>query len=284
MYRNHLVPEAWQTGFMYTAATSLSRPTFLCGKTDVVGWWYYFPLAMLFKTPLATLIALLLALSLIVRRLLIERRTTNWEKLLWPVAAGMIAPIIYLAVAMHGKLNLGIRHVLPVFPFLFVLLGVVIARALPRRPYPIGWILAALFIGLAAETYNAYPDYIPFFNVASGGARGGLKLLSDSNIDWGQELPDLANWQANHKDRQLYLSYFGSADPSYYGIHFVAMEGSSGYPGNEEPDGRPHTFAISAVSLQGQYLRADQQKLYEPFRGKRPDIVLDGSLYLFNQP
>jgi hypothetical protein len=207
---HHLLPQAWLFGFLYTYATSLGRRAFLCGQIRVQGWWYYFPLAMLFKTPVATLTGLALAVAFWIgsaRRWAEARR--DWRA----VCALVVAPIIYLAAAMHGNLNIGLRHIFPVYPFLFIFLGVMAAQACRRWPKTTPCVLVLLFAGLIAETVAAYPDYIPFFNVAAGGSRGGLRLLSDSNLDWGQDLPALARWQREHPDRQLYLCQFALPDP-----------------------------------------------------------------------
>jgi hypothetical protein len=193
--------------------------------------------------------------------------------------------MIYLAAAMHSNLNIGIRHILPVYPFLFILLGVVASRAWRKRPKITGWIAGVLLLGLAVETYSAFPNYIPFFNAAVGGSRGGVSLLDDSNIDWGQELPDLADWHAKHQDRRLFLSYFGSADPGYYGVHSTPMTvGNEDSQADDSPPRLPAVYAISAVEIHGQYQTPAERKIYEPFRGKRPIAVLGGSLYLYELP
>jgi hypothetical protein len=137
---------------------------------------------------------------------------------------------------------------------------------------------------LAVETYSAFPDYIPFFNVAAGGWRGGAALLSDSNIDWGQELPALARWQRAHPDRQLFLCYFGSADPRYYGIHYVNLGGSNA-PDDQQPRPElPPVAAVSVMAFQGQYLNPAQRKNLDPLRppGAKPIDVLGGCLYIYD--
>jgi hypothetical protein len=278
----HLLPQAWLFGFLYTYGTSLARRAFLCGQIRVQGWWYYFPLAMLFKTPLATLIGLALAVAFWIAS---ARRSTAIRDS-WTLVALAVAPIFYMAVAMRSNLDIGLRHVFPVYPFLFIFLGVVAAQACRRWPKAAACTLVLLFAGLIAETVAAYPDYIPFFNVAAGGSRGGLRLLSDSNIDWGQDLPALARWQREHPDRQLYLCQFALPDPRYYGIHGVSMPGA--YPKQEDEKslpGLPPVYAISAVALQGTYMPPElQREVYDRFLKTQPFEVLDGTIYLFNPP
>src|ERR1700728_4879287 len=97
------------------------------------------------------------------------------------------------------------------------------------------WRAGQLAIGLITETAHAYPNYIPFFNIFCGGPRGGIRLLSESNIDWGQDLPRLAKWQSEHRDRPIYLLYWGSGDPQYYGISYVNLPESTAPPDLAKP-------------------------------------------------
>jgi hypothetical protein len=280
---HRLLPQAWLFGFLYTYGTSLTRSAFLCGQIRAQGWWYYFPLAMLFKTPLATLTGLALAAAFWIGS---WRRSAQARRDGWDVCALVVAPMFYLAVAMKSNLNIGLRHVFPVYPFLFIFLGVMAAQAYRRWPKAAACLLVLLFAGLIAETVAAYPDYIPFFNVAAGGSRGGLRLLSDSNIDWGQDLPALARWQREHPDRQLYLCQFALPDPRYYGIHYIAMPGAYAEQEDEKsPSGLPPVCAVSAVALQGTYMSPELRRdIYNRFPKTQPLEVLDGTIYLFNPP
>ena len=130
---------------------------------------------------------------------------------LWATACLLIPPAIYLFAAMAARMNIGIRHVLPVMAFAAVGSGVVLSGLWDRLPWG-RWLVAALLLVTAGETASATPHFIPFFNFAAGGSRGGLRLLGDSNLDWGQDLPELARWQRDHPERELYLSYFGVAE------------------------------------------------------------------------
>ncbi|MGD1277163.1 MAG: glycosyltransferase family 39 protein [Tepidisphaeraceae bacterium] len=285
--RDRLLPQAWTRGFLGTYVTSLARIAFLCGRAGLTGWWYYFPLAFLFKTPLATLLGLFLALLVWLfwtRRDWVAPRRWIASPRWWTRCALLIAPALYMAAALRSHVDVGLRHIFPVYPFLFIFLGVVAAEALRRYPRPARWIVSLLILGLAVETYSAFPDYIPFFNVAAGGWRGGAALLSDSNIDWGQELPALARWQRAHPDRQLFLCYFGSADPRYYGIHYVNLGGSNA-PDDQQPRPElPPVAAVSVMAFQGQYLNPAQRKNLDPLRppGAKPIDVLGGCLYIYD--
>jgi 4-amino-4-deoxy-L-arabinose transferase-like glycosyltransferase len=274
----HLLPQAWLAGFLYTYGT-LIRRTFLCGNIGIVGWRYYFPAAMAFKTPLATLAGLAVA-SLI---WFSHARRSNSRRNAWAICAALVCPVFYMATALHSHLDIGLRHILPVYPFLFVFLGVVAAQSFVRYPRITLCAVSLLLLGLAGETWAAYPNYMPFFNVAAGGSRGGLALLGDSNIDWGQDLPALAQWQRAHPDRQIYLCRFGLPDPRYYGLHYIEMSGSQmSQPDQIVPSGLPPVYAISAVALQGPYMTMDQLKFYHRFLKEQPLEVINGTIYLYD--
>jgi hypothetical protein len=275
---HYLLPQAWLYGFYYTWGRSLIRSAFLCGNYSITGWWYYFPAAMIFKTPLATLIALALAKFF----WLSNRKSPNASSIdAWSAIAFLILPVLYMLLAVTGDLNLGLRHAFPVYPFIFIFIGVMAARACRMRAKIARPVLAVLLVALCAETLSAYPDLIAFCNVAAGGSRGGLHLLSDSNLDWGQDLPALAAWQKQNPGRQIYLCYFGHADPRYYGIHYVNVAGSDA-PDDEQPQPLPPVLAVSATNLQGIYLSPEQRDFYAKIQKQNPIAVLGGSIYIFD--
>lgn len=286
---NRLLPQGWTFGFLYTYSTTLIRSSFLLGNFSTVGFRWFFPLAMLFKTPVASIVALVGALVLAIiymagggrRPAPAEPEAADLRGGAWAAIAWGTAPAIYMASALATNLNLGLRHVLPVYPFLFVAIGVAAAAAVRHWPRWGAIAVGVLWLGLAAETIGAYPDYLAFFNVACGGSRGGIRLLSDSNLDWGQDMPAVAEWQKDHPDVQLYLCYFGRADPEYYGLRCMMVpdtleSGRVRYP-------LPGVLAISATALQGTYTGgklAEAVGLKDPPR--EPIAVLHGTIYLYD--
>ena len=270
---HHLLPHEYANGMVYGVADSLSRGAFFLGELRFTGWWYYFPAVIAFKTPLATLIAL--ALAVIVTCFL--KLPGDW----WAVCALAITPVLYMLAAMHSGMDIGVRHILPVYPFLYIFLGITAGRAVDRFGKIVRPMLAILLIGLAVETFAAFPDYIPFFNVAAGGSRGGARLLGDSNLDWGQELPALARWQHGHTDYQLMLYYWGSGDPRYYGLQYARLPESFAPTDQRRPTGQKPYWAISVVALQGSNLHPREQRFYEPFRHRQPTEILGGCIYMY---
>jgi hypothetical protein len=277
---HRLLPQSYLNGLLITFGMSQGRLTFLCGQFSVAGWWYYFPLAMAFKTPLTTLLGLALAAIF-----LLARRLRAVASNRWALVATATTPLLYMLAAMHSQVNIGLRHVLPVYPFLFIFLGVGASLAWRAAPRITGVLIALLIAGLAVETSSAYPDFIPFFNVAAGGSRGGLTLLGDSNIDMGQDLPDLAAWQRQNPDRQLYLLYWGTADPRHYGIHYINMYQSTAPRDQTTPlPGAPRVVAISAAVLTNFKARQNDPALFNAVLEQDPVAVLGGSIYIFRLP
>jgi hypothetical protein len=280
--QHHLMPEAYLGGFLFTYALNLVRPAFLLGRVSLVGWWYYFPLAMAFKTPLGTVAAALALAAAVARRRWWANGAARWSALALLVPFGL-----FLASAMSSNLNIGLRHVLPLYPLLFVTIGWAAASAARRRPRAARTLGAVIAIALVAETATAFPNYISFFNRPSAAmGDGGIALLGDSNLDWGQGLIELAEWRRQHPGDSLYLSYFGLADPASFGLRYRPMPGGYRYdrPPLSFPDpNRPCWVAVSITQLQGTMaedpvVRAYYQRLAAT---RRPTAVVGGSICIY---
>jgi len=207
---------------------------YLAGAFSAGGWWYYALAAFVLKVSAATL--LLLAFALLLRR-----KDAREDALFVLLPAGAV-----LVASFFDGANLGLRRVLPAFPFLY--LYAASAAAWAAEPgHPRVWRAAVLvLLGLtAAETVRIYPDHLSFFSAAVGGPLRGPDLLDDSNIDWGQDLPSLAEWQRAHPEvASLRLLYFGSASPRAYGVRAERVRDI-----RELLEPRPGTYAISVHQL-----------------------------------
>jgi hypothetical protein len=274
LHQMRLMPEAWLNGLLYTYQTSLVRPSYLLGEVRLTGWWYYFPLAMAFKTPLATIALVTIALIVAIRLRLGAAAVSDR----WMLLALLIPASVYFLMTLRTNLNIGLRHVLPVYPLLYVAIAWAIAEAWRAR---IGFIrpaTVALIVLLAAETLVAWPNYVAFFNLAAGGPRGGIRLLGDSSLDWGQDLPLLARWQKELPDRPIHLRYFGSADPSDFVPH-VPLD-----PAQPQMPAPPAVVAVSATFLQGLYVPESARRFFDALRREEPLAVLGGTIYVFEPP
>jgi 4-amino-4-deoxy-L-arabinose transferase-like glycosyltransferase len=281
--RGRLLPEAYLYGLAFAAQKAQARSSYLLGNYTVRGSPAYFPVAFAVKTPLATLAALAAALLLLATKG--GRARLAGEKAFLLVPAAVVA-----FAAVGSNLNIGHRHLLPVYPFLFVLAGCVpgeVARLAGRRLAALA--TSILLAGLALETGSARPWFLPFFNRLAGGAEGGVRILSDSNLDWGQALPALRRWMRERGVAKVNLCYFGTADPRAYGISFNPIPGNyqlevpgAGTAGEEaRPAELPGWIAIGATNLQGVYFPEPLRRHYSYLLRKRPVAILGGAIYVY---
>jgi hypothetical protein len=274
-------------GLIYTQFTVGGSASYLFGQRSMSGWWYYFPLVVAFKTPLATLLAMALsAVALLAWRW--PRELVNDESRrigalprFWTPLCLILPPALYGAIAMAGHMDIGIRHIFPIYPYLFILIGTGAARAWRQFPRVGRPALLALGVALALESGLAFPHYIPFFNVACGGPPGGIDLLGDSNFDWGQDLPLLADWQRRHPADKLYLCYFGLADPAAYGIRYTNLPGGYNLGPPPEPVTEPGVIAISVTAIQGIYISPQEKAQFDLLKKIQPEEVLGETIYLY---
>jgi hypothetical protein len=278
-----LLPQAFIAGFLFTYSQALVRWAYLCGQISPVGWWWYFPFAILVKTPITTLLAAVIA-GLIATRAFFAGRFRDGNRM-WTALCLKVPAVLFLASAMSSNLNIGLRHVLGIYPFVFIAIGCVAASIWRKRNRKSQVAIVAMGVILAVESLSAFPNFIPYFNVIASNAPGGkLALLGDSNLDWGQDLPLLAKWQHQNPRTPLYLSYFGYADPAFYGIRYVPLPGGYHYdppPRWVDPYSRC-VIAISASNLQG-FLEDPELRrtFYDRWKTRKPIAVLGDSIYLF---
>jgi len=197
-FRPLLIPRDFFKGFAILLVHVYSgHEAYLMGQWSDKGWWYYYPVAILVKTP----VALLLVIGSAV--LMALRRVKQWT---FAEATPLLAAAVYFACAITNKADIGIRHVLPIYPLLAVVVGVEYAKSRLSIRF------AALFLAtwLAVTAFMARADYIAYFNEFVGGPAHGQNYLVDSNFDWGQNGKLLKQWMAKNHVGHVYLDYFGT--------------------------------------------------------------------------
>jgi hypothetical protein len=160
-------------------------------------------------------------------------------------------------------------------PLVYALAGIGAAHAI-RRWRPAAAIGAVLLAAHAAESLSAYPHYLPFFNTAAGGPSAGPRYLSDSNVDWGQDVKKLRAYLAERNAMEPCISYFGNTPLRYYGI------GEHDVPVTDDLEARKNVNCIAAVSvteLQGVYGNPGK---YAWLREREPDARIGYSIYVFD--
>jgi 4-amino-4-deoxy-L-arabinose transferase-like glycosyltransferase len=258
-------------GLKAVSSEAEGHRAYLLGQSDTTGkgWWYYFPVAIAVKTPLPELLAILgmlVALCLPAVRRVLAVPGAEWPYLLIPAGAFLLAA----SGVLGFSLNLGIRHLLPLYPLLLVMTGGwAVLAAKTRRA---AWVPVLAVVLQLVSILAASPDWLSYFNEAAGGSAGGYRILADSNFDWGQDLESLAAWQRRSGVRELAFSYFGSTPPDAVGVHCRPLAGFGIMDKAPAPDLTAfHGYlAVSATNLVGgaAYTGVDYQLLLrrEPIR------------------
>lgn len=210
---------------------------YLLGKVRSSGWWYYFPVVLALKSTLPLLV--LVGLGLFVG----------------PRAAYPgVAALVLLAVCMLSNLNLGVRHILVIYP-LFALLacGLFTHR---RR----GVVVAAVVLTgwHAVESVAAHPDYLAYFNQTVQGREE--EFLLDSNLDWGQDLERLRRYLRENQVDSVYLSYFGRGEPIRRRIAGVRPLGPGERPAGWVAVSKGHLAGMALDGYNLGWLKAHQPK------------------------
>jgi 4-amino-4-deoxy-L-arabinose transferase-like glycosyltransferase len=213
--RFHLLPESYLMGLVDVKRMAEFYPTFILGKIYPHGQWWYFPFVILVKTTLGMLALVTLAAFAIITGRLRKRRELAFVLIPW---------LVYLAVAILAGMNIGSRHILPLYALAAILAGAGLV-ALASQNARWAWVGAALIFAHIASSIAAFPNFIPYANEAWGGQRNVRHLLSDANVDWGQQLLQVKHWQNSHPDEECWFAYFArpEIDPATYGIHCHAL-------------------------------------------------------------
>jgi 4-amino-4-deoxy-L-arabinose transferase-like glycosyltransferase len=193
-------PALFQGLGQLVAKNRAGHKSYLLGEVRTTGWWYFFPVALLVKTPIPFLLFLAVGLVVIHGRPGRERR-----RLLEPaVIAGAI-----ILVCLPSHINIGLRHLLPIYPFLAITAGLGAASLLRSGRALASSVGAALIAWQVLAGVRTHPDYLAYFNELAG--RHPERILVDSDLDDGQDLKRLADTLRARRIPAIWLAYAGSA-------------------------------------------------------------------------
>ena len=206
-------------------ASHWGQAVFFWGTVYNTGMRIYFPAAYLVKEALALHVLTLAALLFVGYQFIqAPRRPRQWRRWLaehFTEFAFLVVIAVYWAALIRSNMNIGVRHLLPAFPFTFILVSNQIVRlyARLRRPAAV-WsfraVLCSLLAWQAVSVLRVHPSYLAYFNELAGGADGGWRYLNDSNLDWGQELRRLADYVEAKNIPGIRVDFFGPGDITYY--------------------------------------------------------------------
>ena len=301
--------DQWGRGlkFQLTRSEHGHGVMYLNGELSSRGWYYYFLEALLLKLPLGLLLA---ATSSVMARLSSARsvlphsrqivsptrergpttlpsvegtrsrleRTTQTARNVWLIGP----PLVFFALASYSRVNLGVRVVLPVLPFLYLLAGGLATVECCR------YLKFALLIGCVGWCGTvarvANPHELTYLNELAGSCSKSEPLLLDSNLDWGQGLPALKEWMDKNGVDCVCLAFFGTDRPESYGICYQRLPGYGQLVGKHRKcvpsTGSKQIVAVSTNLIHGLYL--NDPSLYAFLRQHKPLTVLDGSIRVFD--
>ncbi len=237
----------WLLGFfMVTSHVEGGHDAFLLGKVSNQGWWYYYPVTFALKTAIPIFIFLLL---IIVFWKKLPKKDWFTEIYIW------IIPVVLMIMGMQGKINLGIRYMLPLYAFIFLFISrlacLVDFKALRKKITLLPMIIILLTIWYITEAIMIYPHYLAYYNEFIGGYKNGYKYLTDSNTDWGQDIKRLNEWTEKNNINKIKVDVFPGAFPAKYYLGDKAIEW---HVQNGKPTGY---FAVSATFYQNSKLKKE---------------------------
>jgi len=275
--RFHLLPESYLYGLADVKLTANYYTSYVLGKVYAHNVWFYFPIAYLIKSTVAVLALFLLTLGVIA-----TRRLNHWREILF-----LIVPVIfYLIVALTVGMNIGVRHILVVYIFLYVLIGgAAWASIVKSRKW--AYVVGVLLLVHAASSLLAFPNYIPYANELWGGPSQTHRYLTDSNSDWGQQLKSVKQYLDQRGVKECWFLYFaeGVAEPSYYGIPCKPLPTISTLWLNvpiDVPTSINGPVLISASNLSGVEFGPGSLDPYGHFKPVKPTAVIDNGVFVFD--
>ncbi|MEK7629645.1 MAG: glycosyltransferase family 39 protein [Patescibacteria group bacterium] len=226
--------------------TGGGNTTYFMGDVASSAWKSYFPTVYALKETIPALTLIFIALLLGIKKLSqnwsnkSKYLSDNFTEFVW---LSFIA--IYWALSIKGNLNIGVRHVLPTFPFIYMLTAGQISSWIKTGLKPIKvLVVCILTVWLGMETLSTYPYYLSYYNELAGGPDNGYKYAVDSNLDWGQDLKRLTQYVNENNIDKIKLEYFGGGNPQYYlGNKYEKFD-----PNNVSQ--RHGWIAVSATALQ----------------------------------
>jgi 4-amino-4-deoxy-L-arabinose transferase-like glycosyltransferase len=274
--RMHLLPESYLIGMVDVRRMADHYPTFIFGRNWPHGVWWYFPSVFAIKTTLGLLALTLVAvLAIGMRKLKLSRE----------VVFVLVPALVYFITAIVFGMNIGSRHLLPFYAYLFILAGAA-AAAVARSSRR--WFIACAVLVAAhvVSSMTVYPNFMAYANEAFGGPAKLPMLLSDANIEWGQQLFQVKQWQDRHPNEECWFAYFVHPliRTETYGIrcHHLPNAGT-GWAGEPElvPPVIDGTVLLSASNMVACETPDRSLNPYLAFESMKPDEVIDDGVMIF---
>ena len=274
--------------WVFRQVSTTNAPAYLLGTTSNHGIWYYFPVAFLFKTSVALHVMLLIAVAYYIAALKNSTLPTPQSQsgasrlrmvINSPLRAPFLAFAVFAFMLARSQLHIGFRYALPMLPLLAVMIAPAIARVWSSNWHRLRPVVGVALAWMIIHPITYYPNFLAYVSEYGPGRSRNYEVLADSSIDWGQGLLQLRDYLREKGIDRIYLSYFGSALPSGYGIEYVALPSFFALPQFAQAQPEPRYIAISATNLTGAYFgEADP---FRQFRNQEPEAVIAQTIYLY---
>lgn len=274
--RHHLFPEAYLFGWTDILLISSYRNTFIFGHVFPTGQWFFFPGVFVIKSTL-TLLSLLLLVP--IAGVLSQRRAL----LFLTLPAGF-----FLLLSISSMLNLGVRHILPIYPFCIVLAAAA-ASSLAARSMTGRIAIGAMMALTVLSSLRAFPDYLAYSNEAFGGSSNTWREVADSNDDWGQGLKWTKSYLDQHPAKDCWFDYMNPfVNPAYYGIackplpNNIALIWGVGRMPASLPSTISGTVLISSSDASGMISGPGSLNPYQVFADRKPDAEIGNVILAYH--
>ena len=278
----HLLPESYLMGMVDIRVFAKFFTTFILGNWYPHGVWWYFPVTISIKSTLGMIGLVLLAGFAIATRKLGKgpdhSRALVYVLFVW---------VGYLTIAGINGLNIGVRHVLPLYALAAVIAGAAVAALAPlSRGWK--WACAALVVAHVASSLSVFPYPLAYANEAWGGAWSTHEHLTDSNVDWGQQLYQVRDWEGRHPGEDCWFAYMVRPIimPEIYGVHCHVLPNGfgviTGFPLSEAVPPVVHgSVLLSASELSGSAWPSRELNPYLALQTRKPDEEIDHGIMVY---
>lgn len=294
---------------MVIQRASGGNTTYFMGQVSAAGWWYYFPVAYILKETLAFHILTVLTLLIGIKIILKSKNKSlynffEWMRDNFSLTAGIIFIIIYWTQSIASPLNIGLRHILPTFPFIYILVSreiILWIHNINSRRENINLfeklkfisykyskifskygIISVFLLWIFLSVIITFPNYLSYYNELAGGTKNGYKYITDSNYDWGQDLKRLKFYSEENKIDKIYIDYFGGGSPKYYfGEKFYGWNAEKGEPEKGSWLAVSATFRQGSIAEPVKGFEVDRTKTYYWLEDKDPAARAGTSIFIY---
>jgi hypothetical protein len=278
---SYVLPKEFVMGIFYQFwHNSDGHSAGLLGMYSQKGWWYYFPVAFALKTTLPFLFLSLASIGWATYKL-IKDRDGRFFWLLTPV-------VIYSVFVLFSHIDIGVRYLLPIFPFLIIIGSALLESLVKTKHRLLGALtVLALFSWMGVEDLRAYPNHMSYMNQLASHAPHWW-YLSDSNVEWGDDLRELATYLHDRGETRVLDATLGG-----FGIlRFYGIERVDALTKQQSDHDQPRYLAIGASYMNGSTIPAGlpgtgretnegRVNFFDEYRRRAPETIIGNSIYVF---